>query len=99
MKATFPMFETMRPPAPDSLMEVGRLFGADMRAEKIDLGVGTYRDGEGRIKVMAAVKQAEERQLKSQMGKGYLGPGGDQLYCERLMEALFPGLCCKNREA
>ncbi|BDD68836.1 aromatic amino acid aminotransferase [Sphingobium sp. TA15] len=82
----------MRPPAPDSLMEVGRLFRADMRDEKIDLGVGTYRDGEGRIKIMAAVKQAEERQLKSQMGKGYLGPGGDQLYCERLMEALFPDL-------
>lgn len=86
------MFEKMSAPAADSLMEVSRLFRADKRPEKIDLGVGTYRDGEGLIKVMTAVKEAEGWHLKSQTGKGYLGPGGDQRFCELMVETLFPHL-------
>ena len=86
------MFEAMTPPAPDSLVEIGRLFRADTRDGKIDLGVGTYRDGDGLIKVMAAVKEAEGWHLKSQSGKGYLGPGGDPVFCARLAATLFPEL-------
>jgi aromatic-amino-acid transaminase len=86
------MFEALSPPAPDSLMQIARLFRADRREEKIDLGVGTYRDGDGCIRVMAAVKEAEGWHLKSQAGKGYLGPGGDPLFCERLVAELFPGV-------
>lgn len=85
------MFEAMSPPAPDSLMQIGPLFRADTREEKIDLGVGTYRDAQGRIGVMAAVREAEGWHLKSQSGKGYLGPGGDRLFCERLAAEHFPG--------
>lgn len=86
------MFEAMNPPAPDSLVEIGRLFRADTRDGKIDLGVGTYRNGDGLIKVMAAVKEAEGWHLKSQVGKGYLGPGGDPIFCARLAATLFPEL-------
>ncbi len=86
------MFEGMTPPAPDSLMEVGRLFRADPRPGKIDLGVGTYRDDNGNIKVMASVKEAEGWHLKSQTGKGYLGPGGDPRFCELLAQQLLPDL-------
>lgn len=95
------MFDTMKAPAPDSLVEVGRLFHADPRLDKVDLGIGTYRDGNGLIRVMAAVKQAEERHLRAQTGKGYLGPGGDQTFCELLANAQFPGLAAltENRLA
>lgn len=86
------MFENLSPPPADSLMEVGRLFRADNREGKIDLGVGTYRNGEGRIEVMAAVKDAEGRLLASQSGKGYVGPGGDPLFCDLLAKTLFPDL-------
>lgn len=86
------MFEALSSPAPDSLMQIGRLFRADMREEKIDLGVGTYRDEDGRVRVMAAVKEAEGWHLKSQPGKAYLGPGGDPLFCERLAAVHFPGI-------
>lgn len=84
------MFENLSPPPADTLMEVGRLFRADDREEKIDLGVGTYRNGEGRVEVMAAVKNAERRLLESQTGKGYVGPGGDPIFCDHLARTLFP---------
>lgn len=86
------MFETMIPPRPDSLMEIGALFRADPRDDKIDLGVGTYRDDYGSIRVMSAVKEAEGWHLKSQTGKGYLGPGGDRQFAALLMGELFPEL-------
>ncbi|WP_236660046.1 aromatic amino acid transaminase [Sphingopyxis jiangsuensis] len=86
------MFENLSPPPADTLMEVGRLFRADDREGKIDLGVGTYRNGAGRIEVMAAVKNAERRLLESQTGKGYVGPGGDPAFCDHLARALFPEL-------
>ncbi|PQM29364.1 aromatic amino acid aminotransferase [Sphingopyxis lindanitolerans] len=86
------MFENLSPPPADSLMEVGRLFRADNREAKIDLGVGTYRNGEGRIEVMAAVKESERRLLETQTGKGYVGPGGDALFCDLLANTLFPEL-------
>ena len=86
------MFENLSAPPADSLMEVGRLFRADNREAKIDLGVGTYRNGEGHIEVMAAVKEAERRLLESQTGKGYVGPGGDALFCDLLANTLFPDL-------
>lgn len=86
------MFETLSPPRPDSLMEIGRLFREDGRGDKIDLGVGTYRNAQGQIEVMASIKEAERRHAAAQTGKGYLGPGGDRRFCELLLNQHFPGL-------
>ncbi|MDK2770530.1 MAG: aromatic amino acid transaminase [Sphingomonas sp.] len=86
------MFQDIQPPPADSLMEVGKLYRADDRSDKMDLGVGTYRDNGGQIKVMATVKEAEGWKLKSQIGKGYLGPAGDPLFCELLIAELLPNL-------
>jgi aromatic-amino-acid transaminase len=65
---------------------------ADPRADKIDLGVGTYRDERGAIPIMAAVKTAEQTILNTQTSKGYVGPAGDIEFALRLQDATFPGL-------
>lgn len=90
------MFETMTAPKPDSLVEIGRLFRADNRDNKIDLGVGTYRNAYGHIEVMSAVREAECWHFKAQTSKGYLGPGGDARFCALLMRQLFPGLAAAS---
>ncbi|MBP6876467.1 MAG: aspartate/tyrosine/aromatic aminotransferase [Phenylobacterium sp.] len=76
----------------DSLMELGRLMQADVRADKIDLGVGTYRDEHGAIPIMRVVKAAEELVLRSQDSKGYLGPSGDGEFALLLQQASLPAL-------
>ncbi|MFN5825277.1 MAG: aromatic amino acid aminotransferase, partial [Sphingomonadales bacterium] len=43
----------------DPLLSLIKLYEADSRPDKIDLGVGVYRDDAGRTPVMAAVKVAE----------------------------------------
>ena len=73
-------------------MELGALLRADPRFDKIDLGVGTYRDEAGKIPIMDVVKSAEGIVLAEQTSKGYLGINGDEEFLLCLQEALFPGL-------
>lgn len=86
------MFDHLPPARTDSLMQLGLLMQADPRADKIDLGVGTYRDERGAIPIMAAVKTAEQTILNTQTSKGYVGPAGDREFALRLQDATFPGL-------
>ncbi|TIX75320.1 MAG: aminotransferase class I/II-fold pyridoxal phosphate-dependent enzyme, partial [Mesorhizobium sp.] len=50
---------------------------ADPRPGKVDLGVGVYKDRDGKTPVMRAVREAEKRLLQSQDTKTYLGLAGD----------------------
>lgn len=86
------MFDRLPPARVDSLMELGRLMQADPREDKIDLGVGTYRDETGLIPIMSAVKSAEAVILREQTSKGYVGPSGDAGFALSMQEALFPAL-------
>ena len=52
------MFEALEPQPPDGLLGLIKAHRADARAHKIDLGVGVYRDAEGRTPVLKAVKEA-----------------------------------------
>jgi aspartate/tyrosine/aromatic aminotransferase len=72
------MFETLETPPPDKILALSAAFRADPRPGKLDLGVGVYRDAEGRTGVMRAVKAAETRLLAAQDTKTYLGPAGDE---------------------
>jgi aspartate/tyrosine/aromatic aminotransferase len=58
------MLDRLSPQAPDALLALIRLYGADPRADKIDLGVGVYRTEEGDTPVFAAIKAAEAGQGK-----------------------------------
>jgi len=83
------LFGDLRPQEADPLLALIGLYRADDRPEKIDLGVGVYRDAEGATPVMRAVKAAEARLLATQVTKGYLGPEGDVGFLERLQPIIF----------
>ncbi len=74
------MFERLPAQKPDTILEVMRLYAEDPRSDKIDLGVGVYRDSAGRTPVMRAVKAAEARLVETQESKGYVGLTGDAAY-------------------
>ena len=71
------MFETLKPTPPDKIIELIGLYKADPRTEKIDLGIGVYKDARGRTPVMRAVKAAERRLVEEQETKAYVGVAGD----------------------
>ena len=74
----------LEPVTSDSLLALIAAANADPRPEKIDVGVGVFRDGKGRTPVLRAVKEAERRLWEDQDSKGYLGGAGDKRFPELL---------------
>jgi aromatic-amino-acid transaminase len=73
----------------DSLLALIVLAEADQRPEKIDVGVGVFRDGAGNTPILNVMKEAEARLLDSQKTKSYLGSAGDKRYAELLRPILL----------
>jgi aromatic-amino-acid transaminase len=68
----------------DSLLALIAMANADPRPDKIDVGVGVYRDGAGNTPILRAVKAAEKRLWETQQSKSYIGGFGDKRYTELL---------------
>ncbi|WID98125.1 amino acid aminotransferase [Bosea vestrisii] len=83
------MFESLKPKPADAILALISAFKADQRTGKIDLGVGVYRDEQGRTPVFAAVKQAERILLDEQPSKSYLGIEGDPVFVDLLRPIVF----------
>ena len=83
------MLETLTQQPPDALLALIKLYADDPRADKIDLGVGVYRTGQGDTPVFGAIKAAEQRLLETQDSKAYLGPEGDMGFVRGLMPYVF----------
>lgn len=73
----------------DALLALIKLHNADPRADKIDLGVGVYRTGQGATPVFGAIKAAEQKLVETQDSKSYLGPEGDMGFVHALMPYIF----------
>lgn len=84
-----PLFTDLREQAPDGLMALMLAYRADPRPDKIDLGIGVYRDDNGVTPVMAAVKAAERILVETQSTKVYLGVDGDTGFVDRLAPIVF----------
>lgn len=67
------MLEHLKPQPADKIIELIALFAADPRSDKLDLGVGVYKDAAGTTPVMKAIKAAEAQLLASQTSKSYMG--------------------------
>ena len=68
----------------DSLLALIAICNADSRPEKIDVGVGVYRDAVGHTPILRSVKAAEKLLWERQGSKAYLGGAGDKKFAELL---------------
>ena len=83
------MLDNLEQQPADALLALIKLHNADPRADKIDLGVGVYRTGQGETPVFGAIKAAEKKLVETQDSKAYLGPEGDMGFVEALMPYIF----------
>ena len=65
------------------------MVNADPRPDKIDVGVGVFRDGAGNTPILKVIKEAEQRLLDTQDTKAYLGSAGDKRFAELLRPILL----------
>ena len=73
----------------DSLIALIGMVNADPRPDKIDVGVGVFRDGAGNTPILKVIKEAELRLHATQESKSYLGSAGDKRFAELLRPILL----------
>lgn len=71
------MFENLRQQPEDPILSLMDRYRSDPRPDKIDLGVGVYRNSQGVTPVMLAVKSAERKLVEVQDSKSYTSLAGD----------------------
>ena len=74
---------------PDPIIGVTEAFNRDTNPKKVNLGVGVYQDGSGKVPVLRAVRKAEERWLSEENSKSYLPIDGVPAYNRAVQELLF----------
>jgi aromatic-amino-acid transaminase len=84
------MFEHITPYAGDPIFALVDRFNADTRPHKVNLSIGIYFDEDGRLPVLASVREAEARSLAAGGAKPYLPMEGDAA-CRRAVQELLLG--------
>lgn len=79
------MFEQIERVPGDAILGLIEAFKKDTNPQKVDLGVGVYRDAAGNTPVMRAVKEAEARLLKNETTKTYIGSHGAPAYGDAVL--------------
>lgn len=83
------MFSSVELAPRDPILGMTEAFNADTRPAKINLGVGVYCDENGKIPLLAAVRQAERARLESAPTRGYLPIEGIAGYNAAVQKLLF----------
>lgn len=78
------MFRDFKVYGNDPIEGVFARLAADTNPDKIDLGIGVYRDESGHVPVMKAVRLAEKAVIDKQLPKSYLSPLGNLDYCDAI---------------
>ena len=93
------MFEHLQAQPADKILGLMVQFREDTRAEKIDLGVGVYRNAEGQTPVMRAVKAAEQQLVDTQETKAYTGLAGDPAFADAMIGLILGETVARDRIA
>ncbi|WP_031328132.1 amino acid aminotransferase [Rhodobacter capsulatus] len=83
------MFNSLKAQAPDKILALMGQFRADPRTDKIDLGVGVYKDAEGRTPVMRAIKSAEKQLWETETSKTYTALAGEPAFHAAMAEMVL----------
>ena len=83
------MFKNITMAPADPILGLTDAFKKDTNSEKINLGVGVYKDEAGITPILKSVKQAEELILKEETTKSYLSIQGTPEYGKCVRELIF----------
>ncbi len=93
------MLENLRAQPADKILALMAAYKADPRDDKVDLGVGVYKDASGNTPVMRAVKEAERRILADQSSKAYTGLAGDPAFGAAMRQLVLADSIAAERVA
>lgn len=82
-------FDSIQAAPADPILGLGEAFKAETRSNKVNLGIGVYKDAQGQTPIVKAVKEAEKRLLETENTKNYLTIDGVADYNEQTQVLLF----------
>ena len=91
------MFETLQTMPADAILGLIAEHRDDPRPEKIDLGVGVYRNADGETPILGSIKKAETRLLETQTSKAYLGTAGAPEFNAAIQDLTFGDAVSSDR--
>ncbi len=83
------MLDRLQAVPPDPILGIIAAHAADPNPDKIDLGIGVYRDELGNTPILESVRKAEQILDRSQTSKSYLGPRGVPGFNSAMQELIF----------
>ena len=83
------MFESIPAAPADPILGLADLYKSDLRPNKINLGIGVYKDETGHTPVMVSVKKAEQQLVETETSKNYLSIEGYSAYAQACQRLLF----------
>jgi len=83
------MFDAIEARPPDPILSLAGMCKKDTNPNKIDLGVGVYKDEAGNCPVMKAVKTAERLKCDEEDSKAYIAQAGPELYTKYTSELIL----------
>ncbi|HXI47284.1 MAG TPA: amino acid aminotransferase [Steroidobacteraceae bacterium] len=83
------MFQQLEQLASDSILGLMAKYRADPFKQKVDLGVGVYRDLSGNTPILNCVRSAEREVLAAQTTKSYVGAAGREEFNTALEELVL----------
>ena len=83
------MLEKISAAPADPILGLNDEFNSDPRTNKINLGIGVYKDANGNTPVLKVVKKAETILLEAEQSKSYLGISGTAEYALAVQKLLF----------
>ena len=84
-----PLFNTVEMAPRDPILGINEQFAADLRPNKVNLGVGVYFDDEGRLPLLDCVREAEHYMMEAPKARGYLPIDGMAAYDNAVRNLVF----------
>ncbi|MCY4152249.1 MAG: aromatic amino acid transaminase [Aestuariivita sp.] len=83
------LFAKLPEPEIDAVLVLAQAFRADVRTDKVDLGIGVYRDENGNTPVMRAIAKATQDLAANEATKAYIGLGGSDAFNTAILNLLL----------
>lgn len=93
------MFNSLQQQPADKILALMQVYKEDPRENKIDLGVGVYKDASGQTPIMQSIKQAEHMLWETQDTKSYVGLTGTPEFSETMIDLILGDKFDKNLTA
>ena len=91
------LFDKLPTPKAPKILQLLQDFAIDPRENKIDLGIGVYKDESGITPVLKSIKKAEAIILEQQKTKAYIGLAGDPIFCDLASELVIGDVVDRKR--